>query len=110
MMPALYEIASVFVLPSKGPGETWGLAVNEALANGKVVIVSDKCGCAADLVDDTNGYTFPAGNTKVLANILQLILADKIDFGEKALQSKNRIKKYSLTKLACAVENVVIHA
>jgi glycosyltransferase involved in cell wall biosynthesis len=34
-----------------GYGETWGLAVNEALACGRPVLVSDRVGCAADVVD-----------------------------------------------------------
>jgi glycosyltransferase involved in cell wall biosynthesis len=46
-------------LPSKGPGETWGLAVNEALASGTPVLVSNRCGCAHDLVQEgINGYLF----------------------------------------------------
>ena len=54
-----YRLASVFVLPSKGPGETWGLAVNEALASGTPVLVSSRCGCAHDLVQEgINGYLF----------------------------------------------------
>ena len=49
-MPIWYRVADVFCLPSRGPGETWGLAVNEALASGCVALVTDKVGCAEDLV------------------------------------------------------------
>jgi len=49
-MPVWYRVADVFCLPSRGPGETWGLAVNEALACGCKVIVSDRVGCAEDLI------------------------------------------------------------
>lgn len=56
MMPVLYRLASFFVLPSTGPGETWGLALNEALASGIPVIASDKCGGAIDLLNSSNGY------------------------------------------------------
>ncbi len=31
-MPAVYRLGDVFVLPSQGPEETWGLALNEAMA------------------------------------------------------------------------------
>jgi len=56
-MPAVYEITDVYVLPSAI--DTWGLAVNEAMANGCAILLSDKCGCAIDLVENgTNGYTF----------------------------------------------------
>jgi len=49
-MPAVYRMGNAFILPSKGPGETWGLAVNEAMACARPVIVSHKAGCAIDLV------------------------------------------------------------
>ena len=48
-MPVLYRMAEVFCLPSAGPGETWGLAINEALASGTTCIVSDRAGCAHDM-------------------------------------------------------------
>ncbi len=55
MMPIVYRLADVFVLPSQGPGETWGLAINEAMACGIPVIAADKCGGAIDLIDTSNG-------------------------------------------------------
>jgi glycosyltransferase involved in cell wall biosynthesis len=57
-MPVIYRMGDVFVLPS-AYGETWGLAVNEALACGRPVIVSDRVGCAADVVDSACGRVFP---------------------------------------------------
>jgi glycosyltransferase involved in cell wall biosynthesis len=56
-MPIVYRLGDVFVLPS-AHGESWGLAVNEALACGTPVIVSDRVGCAADVVDPSCGRTF----------------------------------------------------
>jgi glycosyltransferase involved in cell wall biosynthesis len=55
IMPIVYRLADVFVLPSMGPGETWGLAINEALACGVPVIASEKCGGSIDLIDSSNG-------------------------------------------------------
>lgn len=66
-MPVVYRLGEVFCLPSNGPGETWGLAVNEALASGRPVIVSDQVGCQADLViPQKTGEVFPAGNADAL--------------------------------------------
>jgi len=45
-MPVVYRLGDVFVLPSSH-GETWGLAVNEALACSRPIVVSDRVGCAA---------------------------------------------------------------
>jgi glycosyltransferase involved in cell wall biosynthesis len=45
--------------------------VNEAMACGLPVLVSDKCGCAIDLVKNgENGYTFSPTNYEELTNLL----------------------------------------
>ena len=59
-MPLVYRLGDVFILPSRYQ-ETWGLAVNEALACGRPVLVSDRVGCAADVVEPgVNGEVFRA--------------------------------------------------
>ena len=75
-MPAAYAAADVLILPSNG-GETWGLVANEALACGKPIIVSDECGCAADLAADGQaGKVFRCGDMPELARTLWDTLAD----------------------------------
>lgn len=70
-MPAVYQLADVFVLPSCGPGETWGLALNEAMASGKAVIASSRVGGARDIVcHGVNGWTFESGNLGALIDVL----------------------------------------
>ena len=44
-----YTAADCLIVPSDGR-ETWGLVVNEALAAGLPVVVSDRVGCQPDLV------------------------------------------------------------
>ena len=94
-MPEVYAISDIFVLPS-GTGETWGLAVNEAMCFGVVPIVSDTVGCGPDLVDGgVNGFVFPLGDYKKLTEqILSLVEGkEKLkQFSEKSLQ---KIKEYS---------------
>jgi glycosyltransferase involved in cell wall biosynthesis len=48
LMPVVYRLGDLFVLPSVS--ETWGLAVNEALASGRRVLLSNRVGCASDVV------------------------------------------------------------
>ena len=61
-MPAAYRLGHALVLPSRGPGETWGLALNEAMASARAVIASSRVGGARDLiVEGVNGWTFRAG-------------------------------------------------
>ena len=62
-MPARYLLADLFVLPSQGNSETWGLAVNEAMHMGRPCLVSDVVGCQRDLVTDGDtGWVFRAGD------------------------------------------------
>ena len=90
-MPVVYRLADVFVLPSKGPGETWGLSVNEALACDRPVLVSSKCGCAADLLEQgTNGFIFTAGDISSLKTNMKKIIeftftVDAIRLAEQTL-------------------------
>src|SRR5712664_1034188 len=68
-----YAAADAFVLPSDF--ETWGLVVNEAMVHALPTIVSDRCGCAIDLVQDgRTGYRFPAGDTVALADRIGCVL------------------------------------
>jgi len=54
-LPVYYALAKAFVHASTT--EQWGLVVNEAVASGLPVIVSDRCGCVPELVNG-NGFTF----------------------------------------------------
>lgn len=66
-MPVVYQACDLFCLPSKGPCETWGLAVNEAMAAGKAILISDKVGCSTDLVfKNKNGFIFTSESIKEL--------------------------------------------
>jgi len=72
VMPAVYRLGDVFVLPSQGPEETWGLALNEAMASGRAVIASTKVGGACDLIQSgENGWIFESGDRKALEDVLR---------------------------------------
>jgi glycosyltransferase involved in cell wall biosynthesis len=69
---AAYAAADCLVLPSES--ETWGLVVNEALATGLPCIVSDRVGCAPDLVmPGRTGDVFPLGDVEALARALRTV-------------------------------------
>ena len=88
-MPIVYRMADVFVLPSKGPGETWGLAVNEAMASGRPVIVSSKCGSANELIEEgINGHKFEAGNESSLLQSMENMLEQDLSLMGNASKSK----------------------
>lgn len=97
-LPKYYTLADVLVLPS-GAGETWGLAVNEAMCFGLPVIVSDVVGCGPDLVkNNANGYIFPLGDIKQLSSSLKDLAGNfqKINsFGKESLET---IRNYTFEK------------
>jgi glycosyltransferase involved in cell wall biosynthesis len=107
-MPAIYQACNLFCLPSQGPGETWGLAVNEAMAAGKPVLVSNKCGCAADLVNPgITGEIFEAGNVSSLTKKLHLLIGDKNGLTISGRNAKAKIAGWSFSKQADAMLNVI---
>jgi len=64
-LPALFQEADVFVLPSRHDG--WGVVVNQALASGLPLVCSDAVGAAHDLVEpEQNGVRLPAGQVEPL--------------------------------------------
>jgi glycosyltransferase involved in cell wall biosynthesis len=105
-MPLVYRLSNVFVLPSKGPGETWGLSVNEAMACGKPVIVSNKCGCAVDLITD-NGFVFSAGNEQELSAILNNYINSPEIITTQSIASLNKIRHFSFEHIVNAIEKLV---
>jgi glycosyltransferase involved in cell wall biosynthesis len=87
VMPAVYRLGDVFVLPSQGPEETWGLALNEAMASGRAVIASSKAGGARDLIrSGENGWIFESGNRSALEEILRRAVA----YGRPGLHAMGR--------------------
>lgn len=72
-IPLALAAADCLVLPSDY-GETWGLVVNEALAAGLPVIVSDHCGCAENLAAPLGpAHVFPCGDVTALTHSLQTV-------------------------------------
>jgi glycosyltransferase involved in cell wall biosynthesis len=68
-MPGWYALSQCFIHASTT--EQWGLVVNEAMASGAPVLVSDRCGCCADLVrQGRNGYRFDPFDASALARLM----------------------------------------
>lgn len=92
-LPAFYELADLFALPAAR--EPWGLAVNEAMACGAAVLVSDQCGCAADLVGADCGLEIPAGDEAALAVALGNLLADPAKLSAMGAAARKRIDTWN---------------
>ena len=109
-MPVAYRLGDVLVLPSKGPVETWGLSVNEAMACSRTIIVSNRCGCGIDLVkDNINGFIFRRTNLKALVSKTKYLLNNKNRLPEMGKASLQIIKQWSFIKICEQIEKVVLH-
>jgi glycosyltransferase involved in cell wall biosynthesis len=95
-MPARLLLADVFVLPSRGHYETWGLAVNEAMHMGVPALVSDLVGCQRDLVTEgETGWVFRADDTGALQTKLGLALDTVAD-----LASRERLRRAVMQRIS----------
>ncbi len=90
-LAAYYALAEMLILPTYT--DTWGLVVNEAMACGLPIILSDAAGCAVDLVENNgNGVLVrPRDATSLAAAMEQLASQPEL----RATMSANSIKKIS---------------
>ncbi|OSZ82159.1 hypothetical protein CAP35_02505 [Chitinophagaceae bacterium IBVUCB1] len=103
IMPVIYNMADVFILPSIGPNETWGLALNEAMACGRPVIATNKVGGAIDLIKENGIIISPDEIGKAVSYITKL-RTDKSFFTESKSASINRIQGFSFDVI---VDNII---
>ena len=96
-MPKEYQKSDIFVLPSYNEGMSNALL--EAMACGLPVIVTD-VGGTEELVDETNGFIFKAGNTTELVNILKNINLNKNIIQEAGERSRQKAENYKWTYIA----------
>jgi glycosyltransferase involved in cell wall biosynthesis len=104
-MPLLYRSAHFFFMSSDS--ETWGLAVNEAMASSLGVIVRNTCACAADLVKDgENGFIFDSEHIDAL--VLKIAaLVDRPDIWKKmGARSLELIEDFRFERIVDAIEGL----
>lgn len=108
-LPAYYGLASAFVHASTT--EPWGLVVNEAMASGLPVVVSRRCGCAADLVrHGQNGFTIDPENLPAMATLLREMTTATFPLTEMAQASRLLIRDWSPSRFAQGLRNAAVHA
>lgn len=87
-LPSIYAASDCFVLPADS--EPWGLVVNEVMAAGLPVIVSDEVGCGVDLVEGRGtGFVYPCGDVDALAKALTALMESetlRYSMGKTALR------------------------
>jgi 1,2-diacylglycerol 3-alpha-glucosyltransferase len=105
-LPAWYALASCFVLPSTT--EQWGLVVNEAMAAGLPVLVSDRCGCAPDLVrPGANGFTFDPFDVDAMAALMLHVAHGEVDRRAMGEVSRETIAAWGPERFAHGLQRAV---
>jgi glycosyltransferase involved in cell wall biosynthesis len=107
-LPDIYAAADAIVLPSDY-GETWGLSVNEGMAAGARAIVSDRAGCAPDLVaGGVTGEVFACGNLAYLRGILQRLVQDRAwaKDGRQRQAVRDHVCQFSMERASAALRDI----
>lgn len=104
----IYNSAAAVILPSLH-SETWGLVINEAMASGLPVLVSEQCGCASTLVKHgQNGYIFDPANIDDISNVLDLFMSlnaeEREAMGKVSLEI---IKDWDLDRFCKGMKNAI---
>lgn len=91
--------------------EQWGLVVNEAMAAGLPVLVSNRCGCFEDLVlEGINGFGFDPENQQELTQLMIKISSDAMDLKAMSQASLTHIQKFSPDYFAQGLMQAVKYA
>jgi glycosyltransferase involved in cell wall biosynthesis len=96
-MPEMYSNADIFVLPSYNEGMSNALL--EAMASALPVVVTH-VGGTEELVDDTNGFVFDAGQTNQLVEILETIHHNKANIKFLGQNSRKKAEELSWKKIS----------
>lgn len=96
-LPKYYGLSDVFVLPSTY--EPRGAVINEAMACGLPVIVTDRCGSIGDIVlDGDNAFVYPAGDAAALAAAMDRLVEDDALRARMARRSREIIERWSFAR------------
>lgn len=99
---AEYALAELFIFPTHT--DPWGLVVNEAMACGLPVIVTDVAGCSKDLIEeDGNGYVVPARDPAELARAMAAIVCNRERRARMGKRSLEIIANYSPERCAAGL-------
>jgi 1,2-diacylglycerol 3-alpha-glucosyltransferase len=104
----IYKNALAFILPSRY-GETWGLVINEAMASGLPVMVSNQAGCSSTLVEEgKNGFTFsPFDDLPLSMHLLNISEMPEDKRLQMSARSKEIISNWDYNRFCRGVKEAI---
>lgn len=103
-----YAVSDVLILPSRS--ETWGYVVNEALATGIPVIVSDVVGCSGDLVrNNMNGLIFKNNNGDDLISKMTKIYQNPHFYRKLKNATQKSVKDFTYSRMKDGIMSGINH-
>lgn len=106
-IPLYYALSDVFVLPAQG-----GIAVSEAMACGKPVIITEECNALRSIPslvkNGENGFIVKEGDIDSLAEYMNRVLRNPTLVKKMGLKSKEMVQKYfSIEKMLHGFERAI---
>lgn len=108
-IPYWLGLAGAFIHPALS--EQWGLVVNEALAVGLPVLVSNRCGCYSELIiEKTTGFGFDPYSTQQMALLMKNISEGEVDLAKMNKAALTHIQNFSPTAFGKGFKQSVQYA
>ncbi len=104
LLPVLYGISDVFIHPAHE--ECWGVSVNEAMACGLPIILSDCVGSGADLLKG-NGFSYKAGNISQLVKCIIKLTENKTIRKNMGNRSWDIIQQWNFNLIAKELQKMI---
>lgn len=94
-----YNAADLFVLMTRG--DTWGLVINEAMANGLPVITTKRCVAGVELIKDgENGYIIDVDDTEALVNKVLMLRDNEELCRQMSFANINKMQTNTIDQIA----------
>jgi 1,2-diacylglycerol 3-alpha-glucosyltransferase len=105
-MPVFYGLASCLILPSLS--EPWGYVVNEAMASGLPILISDKCGCKPELCfRGVNGFDFNPYHENEMTEAMLKISSRTSDLARMGQASLDLVRRFTPANYVASLSDCI---
>lgn len=93
-LPEFLAASDVLILPSLS--EPWGMVVNEAMASGLTVFLSNRCGASSEMIrDGENGCIFDPIYKNELVKLIEKTINNELDIEQMKTHSREIVDKFT---------------